>query len=279
MLNSNLRIAIAIIVKDEVEYLKDWLDYHFNIGFNKIFLGVNDNEGPEKYPYLSEYGRKIKVFDLSGQEGVQKEFYNSIIDNEKYDWCAFIDTDEYITFKEGTGYKTIEDFLSDKKRIRTAKAYKMNWEIYGDDGHIFYEDKPVTECFIKPLPLLPVTYKFPEQYHTKSFLSKKEKHHFTTNPHTVAGGNYFLPDGTKSTDSPFNNFIEKSNIYIRHYYTKTIEEWCRHKLGRNYADYKRVPWISYYPIEKFFQYNQCTEDKINFLKNHGIEYTIKSEIK
>ncbi len=267
----NETIALAIIVKDEVDYLADWINYHLALGFNKIFLGINDVEGPSKYPFLVKYEDYLKIFDLSHQEGIQKEFYNSIIDNEEYEWCAFIDTDEFITLKPDSGYKNIREFLNDNKN--NATAFKMNWELYGDDEKMYYENKPVYERFTKILPYIYNSYKFPEQFHTKSLLSKYEKHHFVTNPHTVMGGQYWLPNGEKTDSSPFNSHIEKSIVYIRHYYTKTIEEWFKYKYNRSYADYARTPYIEYYPFTKFFLYNNITEGKLNFLKMHGINYS------
>lgn len=271
-MENNKQICIALIIKDEADYLDDWLHYHFNIGFDKVFLGINDDDGYRKYlPILGKYGDKITIYDLSGQEAMQRPFYNEIIDKEDYEWCAFIDTDEYITFKNTSKITNIKDFLKDKPKEITA--YKFKWELYGDDDNVYFEDKPVTERFKRPLPPIYNTYDFPEQFHTKSMLHKSIRSHFDTNPHVVATDDYWLADGTKTNGSPFDSSLVRYDVYIRHYYTKTIDEWVRHKMGRSYADYKRFSNIDYYPLSTFFKYNNKTEDKLKYLKEHGIKYT------
>lgn len=102
---------------------------------------------------------------------------------------------------------------------------------------------------------------------------KSIRSHFDTNPHVVATDDYWLADGTKTNGSPFDSSLVRYDVYIRHYYTKTIDEWVRHKMGRSYADYKRFSNIDYYPLSTFFKYNNKTEDKLKYLKEHGIKYT------
>ncbi len=33
-----MKSIICAIIKDEHKYLKEWIDYHLNLGFSKIFL-------------------------------------------------------------------------------------------------------------------------------------------------------------------------------------------------------------------------------------------------
>ena len=40
--NNNTHISICAIIKNEHEYLKEWIDYHLNIGFDSIFLYVSN---------------------------------------------------------------------------------------------------------------------------------------------------------------------------------------------------------------------------------------------
>lgn len=275
------KICAAIIVKDETDYLKEWLDYHLGIGFDKIFLAINDDEGLSKYPYLKDYKGKLVVYNLAGCEAMQKPFYNCIINNEDYKWCAFIDTDEFISFRKDSGFTNIKDFLNSAPA--EVEAYKLNWELYGDDGQVYYEDRPVVERFTKPLPPIYNTYNFGEQCHTKTILRKIDTRprriKFIANPHVVVGCNYYLTNGEPTDASPFNFDTEKSVVYIKHFYTKTIEEWVKHKLGRSYADYERSENIDYYPISTFFKYNERTPEKLKFLKEHGIEYPKQSKDK
>ena len=62
--------------------------------------------------------------------------------------------------------------------------------------------------------------------------------------------------------------------YIKHFTTKTIEEYINTKLIRGVAD--RNMWQfskSYKGLKRFFMHNDITPQKINFLKKHNIDIT------
>ena len=71
---------------------------------------------------------------------------------------------------------------------------------------------------------------------------------------------------------PFNDKLEYTILYVRHYYTKSLQEWCENKLGRSYADYLRSDKVDYYPLKDYFIYNEYTPEKAEWLKEHGYNY-------
>lgn len=266
-----------MIVKNEMRYLREFVEYHLGLGFDQIIIGDNNDVDGERYDDLladliSE--DMVKIINLRGLQGVQKIFYNAIKEHVKYEWAAFIDTDEFITFSD-LGKKifgnNIKNFLTSRSYVT---AYKLNWRIYGDNGHILYEDKPVLERFPEPLDeKVTFHYNFPENYHVKSILHWSEPVHFTNNPHGVNEcEHYYTPLGYPVHGGPFNENIEYEILYVRHYYTKSLQEWCENKLGRSYADYLRSDAIDYYPLKDYFIYNEWTEDKQRFLDENGYRY-------
>lgn len=274
-------VIVVVICKNESRYLKEFIDYHLGIGFDRIVIGDNNDVDGEKYEeLLAEYinASKVQLIDLRGKQGYQKIFYNNLdFYGIRYKWAAFIDTDEFITFSE-MGKKifnnNIKDFLKSRNYV---PAYKLNWRIYGDNGNIFYEDKPVIERFPEPLDSkVTFHYNFPENYHVKSILRGDVPVNFTNNPHGINElQEYYSPAGKMLSGGPFNEDIEYSVLYIRHYYTKSLQEWCENKLGRSYADYLRSPTVDYYPLKDFFIYNKWTEEKQKFLDEHGYKYEHK----
>lgn len=266
-----------MIVKNEMRYLREFVDYHLALGFDQIVIGDNNDPDGESYGELlgDLIGQgKVLMVNLRGKEGVQKIFYNAIKEITTYEWAAFIDTDEFITFSE-VGKKifgnNIKNFLASRSYV---KAYKLNWRIYGDNGNVLYEDKPVLERFPEPLDeKVKFHYNFPENYHVKSILHWDETVHFTNNPHGVNECNdYYTPAGVKVGGGAFCDLLEYSILYVRHYYTKSLQEWCENKLGRSYADYLRSDKVDYYPLKDFFIYNKWTEEKQKFLDDHGYHY-------
>lgn len=271
-------VIIVMICKNESRYLREFIGYHLGLGFDRIVIGDNNDLDGERYEtlladYIDQF--KVQLIDLRGKQGWQKIFYNNLENwGIRYKWAAFIDTDEFITFSP-LGEKlfggNIKNFLNSRNFVR---AYKLNWRIYGDNGHIEYEDKPVIERFPEPLnERVTFHYKFPENYHVKSILRGDIKVHFTNNPHGINELNeYYSPAGKMVGGGPFNEDLEYNILYIRHYYTKSLQEWCENKMGRSYADYLRSDKIDYYPLKDYFIYNEWTEEKQKFLDEHGYEY-------
>lgn len=271
-------VIIVMICKNESRYLKEFVDYHLQLGFDRIVIGDNNDVDGERYEtLLADYINKgqAQIVDLRGKEGFQKIFYNNLSHyGITYEWAAFIDTDEFITFSE-VGKKifqnNIKNFLHSRDYV---KAYKLNWRIYGDNGRVFYEDKSVIERFPEPLPeKVTFHYKFPENSHVKSILRHDVVVNFTNNPHGINEcGDYYTPKGVPVEGGAFNFNLEYDILYVRHYYTKSLEEWCTNKLGRSYADYLRSSKVDYYPLKDFFIYNEYTPEKAKWLEDNGYKY-------
>lgn len=271
-------VIIVMICKNESRYLREFIDYHLGIGFDRIVIADNNDLDGERYEtLLSDYinAFKVQLIDLRGKQGMQKIFYNNLKHwGISYKWAAFIDTDEFITFSEVAKKlfgNNIKNFLNSRDYV---PAYKLNWRIYGDNGNILYEGKPVIERFPEPLAAdVRFHYNFPENYHCKSILSSAVKVNFTDNPHGINElHNYYSPNGSLAGAGPFNEALDYSMLYVRHYYTKSLQEWCENKLGRSYADYLRSDSIDYYPLKDYFIYNEWTEEKQKFLDEHGYKY-------
>ena len=271
-------VIIVMICKKEALYLRDFIKYHLDLGFDRIVIGDNNEIDGERYELLlNDYidSGKVQLIDLRGKQGMQKIFYNNLkFYGITYKWAAFIDTDEFITFSD-VGRKifnnNIKNFLNSRDYV---KAYKLNWRLYGDNGKIMYSSEPVVDRFPEPLDKnVTFHYKSPENSHVKSILRYDVKVNFTDNPHGINEcDDYYTPKGIPVKGGPFNFDLEYDILYIRHYYTKSLSEWCTHKLGRSYADYIRSDKIDYYPLKDYFIYNEWTEDKQKYLDEHGYKY-------
>lgn len=275
-------VIIVMICKNESRYLREFIAYHLNIGFDRIVIADNNDVDGERYEeLLKDYidNNKVVLIDLRGKQGMQKKFYNNLkYYGIEYEWAAFIDTDEFITFSD-MGKKifgnNIKNFLHSRDYV---KAYKLNWRIYGDNGEVYYKEGNVVDRFPNPLDVnVLFHYKFPENSHVKSILRHDVHVNFTDNPHGINDcKDYYTPKGVPVNGGPFNFVLEYDILYVRHYYTKSLEEWCKNKLGRSYADYLRSDKVDYYPLKDYFIYNQWTEEKQKFLDDNGYNYTHKT---
>ena len=255
-----MKAAICAVAKNENDYIKEWVEYHLRLGFSKIFIHDNNNPGDNSLSeVLSEEIEKqtVEIIDYRGRKSFQMEAYNTCygIYGMNYDWMAFIDIDEFITIAENSGYENIAEFLSDAGD--DADAILINWMFYGDNGKVHYEKGNVVDRF--PRPVMPLDNY--QNRHVKSIARTGRNIKFETNVHCVEGENLVLEDdcfkkvpGVSPLKSP-----SFQNLYIRHYGTKTVEEFIRCKIGRGAADSEYGQKI--YRLKLFYRDNLRTKEK------------------
>lgn len=275
---NTINSIIALIAKKEYPYIKEFVEYHLNLGFNKIIIADNNNiDDTENYNTLLSYyinNNKVIIENYRGEYAPQLSFYNSIQFKYQYDWCAFIDTDEYITLTDN--YSNINELLT---TIPTQfNGIKLNWQIYGANGNIYHKEGTLIDRFPIPMPIdFKYNYPFPENYHVKSIIKGNCGYNFYSNPHTAAYINYCTPndklDFIPSDNMPFNSNINYQNIYIRHYYTKSLEEWIKYKQGKGRADIGNEN--NSYSIDNFLKYNPTIQINTEIINNINNKLTNK----
>lgn len=135
--------VICAIVKHEEPYLQEWLDYHFKLGFDRIYLYDNGDTSTLK-PLEQMYPGKITVICYPGKY-LQLRCYYAFVLNYCFEhtWAAFIDVDEFIVLRK---HPTIKDLLREKCAMG---ALVLNWVLFGSNGHETYTPNPVVERFTK----------------------------------------------------------------------------------------------------------------------------------
>ena len=269
-----MNVVICAIAKNENKYLYEWAEYHIGIGFSHIYLYDNNDIDGERitlslFKHLSD---KVTIFNVRGESHIQKIVYQRCYQENDFDWCAFIDIDEFITFSEQSSITCIEDFLKDKSKY---EGVHLNWMCFGDNGSVYAENRDVISRFKRPKRPFTFYYTYlnhSENEHVKSIIKKGlcinwswSDNDFTSDPHTPWGLNdvcdaqgHRIPKNT-----PFNS-IDYSVAYIRHYTTKSIQEYAI-KVSRQCADCDN---ISFYNFPKFFRINKPTFLKLRWLKKN-----------
>ena len=229
-----VKTAIATVVKNETEYIEDFIKYHLNIGIDEIFIyedygSVSHKEICDKYDnvYLSsildifprrERGNIIKM--RKNNVPPQTTYINQILKylhpthNEGW-WVWLIDIDEYITSTE-----PISDVLS---RFSDRDAVLLYWKNFGCSGRIYkpiYDNKPVWEMYTEPCGY--ELYSDFKYYKITKFCINMQRYNPTMKIfiHNAAI-NWIKADGTfKRTE------IVYEPLYLRHYITRSVEEFC-----------------------------------------------------
>ena len=229
-----INTCIFTVIKDEQEYLNDFLKYHTEMGidiyvFEDIFSishkDICDNyENVYLHSILDLYGvEEMEDIIRKRRQDIppQTEYINRglryIHSLQKYDWCWLIDCDEYIT--------CTEPFPSLLSRYNDRDAILVYWKNFGASGHIYKPkyDKPIWDIYTEQCNYEQYSdfkhYKLTKFCVNMNKWSKDKKYWIHNAP-----VNWIKSDGTfKRTE------IVYEPLYLRHYITKSIEEYL-HKI-------------------------------------------------
>ena len=226
-------ICICSIGKNEKLYVKEFIDYYLLSGIKKIIIYDNNDINGEKFDDIikDQYLNKVDIIDVRGMTSIQIPIYNYCYKNNynDYDWIGFIDFDEYLYIKNK---ENISSYLSNK-RFAECELVFFHWMIYNDNDRIKYENKPLNERFKKSKQLF---------IQGKSFVRGGINKLLIPYTH-IPGINIFSFCNSKGEKIYPKNFlsnkIEISPLaYIKHYYTKTVEEFCN-KINKGHAHYHK----------------------------------------
>ena len=151
-INKNkIKTALCVICKDENKYIKEYINYYYHLGINKIFLYDNNDINGENFENIISIdieNKFVKLINYRGLYKPQKKAYNDcyINNNKYYNWIAFYDADEFLSI---INYTNINKFLSLPK-FNNCSSILINWKYYGDNNNLYYENFSVQKRFKKP---------------------------------------------------------------------------------------------------------------------------------
>lgn len=278
-----MNICIFTVIKNERDYLNDFLKYHTEMGLD-IFIfedlfSESHKDICEQYENVFLHSIKELYTDEEIPELIQNrtnhkpqqtEFINKglkfIHSLEKYDWCWLIDIDEYITTTE-----PLEQIL---ERFKDYDALFVYWMNYGCSGNLYKPiyDKPIYDIYTERCG-----YElFADRKHnniTKFCVNMRKWHPDMKYMIHNAAVKRIKVDGT------LNHAKEVFEpLYLRHYITKSFEEYC-HKVyvrGMHHNGHRRIKsFIEMQPQYKDIILNN--KELINYInKKYNID--IKSQL-
>lgn len=264
----NEQIVVVCPVKNDNEYLIEFTDHYLNLGFDKvILLDNNDDDSIMPSNILSNYLKKgyVKILDCRNTNFNDTLFKYSFFCNYNFDWVLFADDDEFLELKK---HHSIRDFLNTFKPEVTKIV--LNNMHYGDNNQIFQRPGNVQERFPEPLPL---DLSMPDDYGpiihnsaVKSILKKKKVEDFKVTSHCLIDNmpNYNADNQVIELEQGLwrvgNDKITYETAYIKHYCTKSLEEFVKCKVKRSQSNCSRYEnrfkFDNYY-----FMFNKRTQEK------------------
>ena len=212
LLKKMLTSVICAIIKDETEYLEEWIQYHLEIGFNHIFL--YQDRGSDSHKYITDKFKENVTLHLLDDERYDFLYENAFFRqttlyhffmveyHQKYNWVAFIDVDEFVTF---TSDFTLQDLLLENQY---CPSFLLEWKVLGADGRIEKCDKVLGNYNTDVSKL----YEF-GHVPTKMFINL-----YDTVP----------LDWCHNPAIPSKTLYKYSDnkVWLDHYYTKSWDDWC-----------------------------------------------------
>ena len=266
-----MKVGLICCGRLENRYAVEFVEHYKQLGFDNIHIMDNNHDNEEHFEdVLQQYIDKefVIIHNYRNIERVQDhilEIYYKI--SNEYDWIFFCDFDEFLILKED---KTIQDYLS-RDCFKYANQILINWSIYTDNDLIYDDGRSCLERFDK---------KCLNHYMntlTKPFIKTKLKdikyftvHCFNNN---ILFNTTYNNKGDKIYYNELSFFfdINYDLSYIKHFTTKTIDEYINNKLKRGTGDRSYNIFLDHYDLDEFFRVNEMTTEKLDYLKKHNID--------
>ena len=281
-----MKTAVCCIVKNENDYLKEFVNWYRNLGFDNIILYDNNNTGGEDInSSIGEYidNGYVIVNNIKDKQIAQLPAYNDCIKKygHFYDWIAFFDIDEHLHL---TKHNNIESFLSTFDS--DVDSVLVNWMVMDDNDLVYNDRRPLEERFTRIAKNEHIHYNhISENQHIKTILKCTDRNVARArfpNPHFVTGINKTTNANNQITQK--NTFaingIFLENAYLKHFSTKTITEWCYNKMVKGSPDISfNIHIKERNTINAFFVVNEKTDEKMKIVDKFLEEYGEKLNIK
>lgn len=254
------KIILVAIAKEEEQYLREWVDYHLNLGFDEIIIYDNNQLNDDSQKSLIEsYSSKVIYKDFRGKYDCcqQSLAYTDAWINNECDWIVFLDIDEFLDLCG----KTIHDFVNQDK-FENYEAIRLPWILYTDNDLIQNDGRPVLDRFTQ------FVYDIPEIKNSKSIYRHTQKSKAWVNSHKSAHRLAIFENicdfqGIELTQE--HCIVENiTQPHVKHFMFKTAEE-AHDKIFKGDVLFGSKPRLNM--IKKFFLINQYSKEKLNILLN------------
>ena len=251
-----MKTCIFTVIKNEQEYLEEWIKYHLDLGIDHLFI-FEDNDSESHKNITNKYSSNISLLSVNilprrdkyacKWEDIKQNVYNQeglwwIKTNYDYDWCFAIDIDEYITLSNNN-----DNLQTVLNRYSKYDVVILNWQNYNANGYIKkpdYNQKCIIETY---------TQICNKSIHDSIWKSTKLMYKLTNLKKYYIRSTHLCSQLCKwcKTDysQELHQFIYK-NIYLRHYITKSWEEyvWKLKNRGMFFPKHRNY--------NEFFEMNQ-----------------------
>lgn len=250
------KTLIATCIKDEQDYLEDFIKYHLILGVNEIHIFEDYGSTSHKSicdKYSNVFLKSIlDIFPPEERDDIiqmridkvpcQTLYINQMLKylhpTHNEDWWTFLtDIDEYITCTE-----KFPDILD---KYKEHQAVLLFWQNYGCSGHIYKPNinKPIWEIYTEKCGYeLYSDYKY---FKITKFIVNMAKWKPTLKFYIHCANVDFV----KADMSYKRTAICLEPLYLRHFILKSWEEWCYKILIRGCHHPNHRQYRSFFEME------------------------------
>lgn len=223
-----MKLGCVLLIKDENEYLPEWLAWHVAQGVEHFYI-YDDSRESSVLDVLGEYADMCTVRDATRyQYHLQFEAYIDALRRfgRETEWMAFIDTDEFI---RPTGTQSVLELL--ETMPDNAAAVLCPWVVYNANGHMTKTEGAVRERFTQTVPWPFTAYNMPNwKSIVRPALVQTMAAH---SPIKMSEGTILVDANGDEAEDKYD--LPADKLVVDHYYTKSYEEWVE-RLSKGSCD-------------------------------------------
>ena len=215
-----MKIGVCLIIKNENEYLDEWLNHYRGIGVDKFFIYDNNSSTPIK---SSEDDVEVILWDNEKFGSQNNAYLNCCKTYPSFDYIGFFDTDEFY-YSISMNIKTDINHL--KEKFGEFDGLAIYWRMYGKPSPYFIERQPI------------INYKhYHVNDHIKSFLNPKSVISFSQPHFSNLNSQNYIDELGRNVKSPIGKHTSKT-IWIKHIWTRSEPEF-KEKLIRGDVNWRK----------------------------------------
>ncbi len=224
------QLGLAIIVRDEADYIEEWLEFHLMLGVGHVI--VYDNASTDAT--IDKLATRIRdgIVTVVPWCGFHRRLNNQSLAyahcltnfGPRFKWLGFLDTDEFLF---PTEQQALPDVIAGLDHL---PAIGIPWSMFGSNAHLARPDGPVIANYTSKAvmregrtPAHAINLK--SLVRPKEVVAVQGAHMFHIKDH---GHGAFLCDGTwvsKSRKPAINRLSSSAPLQLNHYYTRSEQEF------------------------------------------------------
>ncbi len=145
-----MKVGAILFAKNEEHIIEEWVAHHLGLGIERIhvFDHMSTDSTREKVDRIHAHVPGVTVQHYTEESQAQTKCYNlglALMAEENIDWCAFIDTDEFIVSSSASQPHSLSEMLA---KHSGHYAIALHWAFFGSSGHDERPDGLVQENFL-----------------------------------------------------------------------------------------------------------------------------------